>query len=216
MYFQEDTILRMIEQMGAAYRRLIELRNDREAEDVLEEHFRRLVGMDRSIAKGLSVEALADMLPPDRRLALSELTVMGAHRFAHRMEHEEIMEEKHRALMLLCSIEDEEVARLRASRARELFDECAEWCSAADTAPVLRFLTLGGAYADAEDVLFMQLNCYGRAEDLRSLVAEGEILYGNLLRRPDEQLSSGNLPREEVLQGQAALAAWLPAEGRDA
>ena len=216
MFFQEDTILRMIEQLGMAYRRLIELFNDKEAEDELEQYLRRLTGMDRSTAKGLSVAALADLLPPDRRLALCELMVMETQRFAHRMENEEILAEQRRALLLLCTIEDEEIARLRAARAKELFDECAELCPAADTAPVLRFLLLGGAYADAEDVLFMQLNSYGRAEDLRALIAEGEALYGDLLRRSDEQLASGNLPRAEVLQGQAALAARKAAGGGDA
>jgi hypothetical protein len=216
MYFQEDTILRMIEQLGAAYRQLMRLLNDHEAEDELEQLVRRLTGMDRATAKGLAVSTLADMLPNDRRLALSELMLMEAERFAHRMENEEILAEKQRALMLLCTIEDEEIAKLRAERARKLFDECAELCTAADTAAALRFLTLGGAYADAEDVLFMQLHSYARAEDIQLLAEEGDALYDGLLRMTDEQLAAGNLPREEVLQGRASLAAWRRGEGGSA
>jgi hypothetical protein len=44
-------------------------------------------------------------------------------------------------------------------------------------------------------------------------VEEGEALYADLLRLPDERLAAGNLPRAEVLEGRAALEAWRQAVG---
>jgi len=206
MYFQEDTVLRMIEQLGAAYRELMRLLNDLEAEGELNRRFRQLTGLDRATAKGLSVETLADMLSPERRMALCELMLMEVERFERRMDMDDMQEGRHRALMLLCSVDIDEIAVLRAERAKEIFDLCAEICTPADTASVLRFLRAGGAYAAAEDVLFLQLHSFARPEDLRVLFAEGEALYAFLLAEPDERLTRGGLPREEVLQGRAALA----------
>jgi len=207
MYFQEDTILRMIEQLGAAYRALMRLVNDLEAEGELDKVFRQLTGLDRTTAKGLSVETITDMLTPERRMALCDLMLMEVERFAHRMDIDEMQEERHRALMLLCGIDIDEIASMRAPLAKDIFGQCADLCTAADTVALLRFLRMGGAYAAAEDVLFLQLQSFARPQDVRALLAEGEALYASLLAERDERLAKGGLPREEVLQGQAALAA---------
>lgn len=217
MYFQEDTILRMIEAMGAFYRKLMGLVNDLEAELELNKAFRQLTGMDRMTAKRLSVEAILDMLPPERCMAMSELIMMEVERFAKQMDQETILDERHRALMLLCGLDDDIIAGKRAERAREIFGLCSEVCSAEDCAKLLRFLRLGGAYADAEDVLFMQLNAFARRQERQLLIAEGEALYVFLLNETDARLANGNLPREEVLEGQAALASFvIAADGGDA
>lgn len=211
MYFQEDTVLRMIEQVGAFFRQLMRLLNDAEAEKALDEAFRDLCGMDRQTAKGMSVHALSDMLSPNRRLALFELMLMESQRFAQRMENEDILSLRHHALMLLCTVEDEEIAGIRAARARELWDECAELCTPEETGAMLRFLSLGGAYADAEDVLFLQLHAYPPCDATASLLETGRKLYERWLALTDEQLALGNLPRAEALEGQAALADWAQA-----
>ena len=217
MYFQEDTVLRMIEQLGAAYRELMRLLDDLEAEGELNKRFRQLTGLDRATAKGLSVESLTDMLTPERRLALCELTLMDVERFEHRMDTDDMQTERHRALMLLCGIDVDEIAVLRAPLAKRTFHQCADLCGVADTAALLRFLRTGGAYADAEDVLFLQLQSFAWPEDVRALLAEGEAFYALLLAETDEGLAKGSLPREEVLQGRAALAdlaaASAPAHG---
>jgi hypothetical protein len=206
MYFQEDTVLRMIEQLGAAYRALMRLVDDLEAEGELKKRFRQLTGLDRATAKGLSVETLTDMLTPERRMALCELMLMDVERFEHRMDTDEMQIARHRALMLLCGIDIDEIAVLRASLAKRTFAHCADQCNVADTAALMRFLRMGGAYADAEDVLFLQLQSFGWPEDVRALLAAGETFYALLLAETDERLTKGSLPREEVLQGQAALA----------
>jgi len=183
------------------------LLHDLEAEAELNKTFRHLTGLDRSTAKGLSVETLTDMLTPERRMALCELILMETERFEHRLDSDDILEARRRALLLLCTIDIDEIAALRAPRAKEIFSLCAEACTPADTAAVLRFLRAGGAYAAAEDVLFLQLHSYGWPEDVRALVSEGEAFYTSLLAETDDTLMQGGLPREEVLQGQAALAA---------
>ncbi len=213
MYFHEDTVMRMILQAFEAYRRLMRILDDDKAEQELDHDYLSLIGMDRKTAYGLSIASLTDLLQADRRLALFELLQMEARRFAQRMQEDELLELKRRALMVLCSIEHEDIARLRCARARTLFDECASACAAEDIAPLLRFLVTGGAYADAEDVLFFQMRNFGRPADMRTLVQAGEAMYDSLLRLPDQALIAGNLPREEVLEGLAALGGLMPAAG---
>ncbi len=208
MYFQEDTVLRMIEMLGAAYRLIMRLLNDLEAEGELNRLFRQLTGLDRATAKGLSVETLSDMLTSERRMALSELMLLEVERFKDRMEPEDILAAQHRALLLLCTIENDEIASHSAERAREVFGQCAELCSPEETGSLLRFLRLGGAYAAAEDVLFLQLRSFARPGDIRTLVQLGEEFYAALLAESDERLRQGDLPREEVIEGQTALSAW--------
>ena len=213
MYFQEDTVLRMIEMLGAAFRRLIQMLNDMEADAALGEAYKQFIGMDRTTAEGISTEALIDMVGPDRRMALCELLVMETTRFAHRFDEDELQRMRHRALLLLCSIEDEEIARLRADRARELLDGCFELCESRETLMIVRFFLLGGAYAQAEDALFAQMGAFSRAEDWRCVAQAGDWLYAALAAVPDEKLLAGNLPREEVAQGHEALTSWAAAHG---
>lgn len=208
MYFQEDTVLRMIEMLGAAFGRLLRLLDDLDAEGELDDAYRRLAGIDRKTAEGMSTEALIDLLPDDRRLALCELLAMECQRFAHKLDSDVIQYKLHRALLLLTSCQDETVAKLRAERAKELFDLCPETVTAAETATVLDFLVRGGAFADAEDVLFAQLHSLAYPADLRTAHEAGLALYRQLRQLPEALLSAGNLPREEVAQGEAALAAW--------
>jgi hypothetical protein len=63
------------------------------------------------------------------------------------------------------------------------------------------FATYGtiGRFAKAEDLLFEMVN-----EDAL-FVDEGRKFYQQLLKRSDEELEKGNLPRSEVLEGLAQL-----------
>ena len=205
MYFQKDTIMRMIEQLGAAYRRLMEMLDDIEAGDELDRSYRQLTGLNRASCSGLPVQALADMLPEDQRLAVAELTVLEADRFAHRLDIDEALALRCRALALLCTIQNDTIAELRAGYARKLFDSCNEALSSEAAEPLLRFLTLGSAYADAEDALFILLDDFGAPAELEKVLTAGRALYIDLLRLPDAALEKGGLPRAEALEGQSAL-----------
>jgi tetratricopeptide (TPR) repeat protein len=63
------------------------------------------------------------------------------------------------------------------------------------------FTTYGitGKFSKAEDLLFDIIG-----ED-RSFIAEGKRFYEQLLKRSDEELNKGNLPREEVLESLGQL-----------
>ncbi len=208
MYFQEDTVMRMIEMLGAAFGKIFRLLDDLDAEEELDEAYRRFCGLDRSTAEGLSVEVLIDMLTEERRLALCELLATEVQRFQHRLDTDQIQQKLHRALQLLVSIDDDTVAKLRVERARQLFDRCAEQVPADETASILRFLCAGGAYADAEDILFTQTEAFGLPDDQAAVYAAGRDFYAALKRLPDDRLAAGNLPREEVAQGETALDDW--------
>lgn len=56
-----------------------------------------------------------------------------------------------------------------------------------------------GRFAKAEDLLFEMV------EEDASFVEEGKRFYGELLKRTDEELERGNLPRAEVLESLSQL-----------
>jgi len=58
-----------------------------------------------------------------------------------------------------------------------------------------------GRYAYGEDVLYDLINAYPTPENRK----RGKALYDRLLSLDDEALAQGGLPRDEVLEGKAAL-----------
>ncbi|MDR3050560.1 MAG: DUF6483 family protein [Oscillospiraceae bacterium] len=211
MYFQQDTVMRLIEMLGAAFRQMMRLLDDTEAEIALDDAWHRLCGLKRATAEGMSVDALIALLPPDRRLAMAELLAMEAKRFERRLDADDLRDKLHRALLLLLSTDDDTVAKLCAHRAKELFQGCAEIVTPTQTTALLHFFILGGAYALGEDVLFDQLRSLGRPADQAATLRAGQAFYERLQGLDDDRLAQGNLPRDEVLQGQAALKDWAAA-----
>jgi len=71
-------------------------------------------------------------------------------------------------------------------------------------APIRRklfpFLERQRRYADAEDLLFDLISSGDR-----SVIAEGLAFYDRLMKLGDEELERGNLPRDEVREGQKEL-----------
>lgn len=63
-----------------------------------------------------------------------------------------------------------------------------------------------GRFSKAEDMLFSLVDEYGCREDV---IKEGTAFYERLLEKSPEELVSGELPRNEVLEGLASLTKLL-------
>ena len=89
MLFQRDYILRMIQMLGEFVRRLKETLDEMEKRRLLEDLCCEKCGMTLLTADGLDEKSLAQMLPPEPRLILSELYYIRARHTQMLPEDEE-------------------------------------------------------------------------------------------------------------------------------
>jgi hypothetical protein len=212
---KHDYILRLVQQLAQALRRLLARRNEapeevaREADAALG----TLAGLDLATVRSLPLPALLALMrqgtevDPGRTLAIAEILAVQADADA--------------------SLGDEELARRERERAAALYLETflhfrddalapsierAEMMLAGmvgiDDAPLpaevavrlVAYRELEGRFADAEDALFELLR-----HDPGSAAAIGVPFFRRLLSRPDAELEGGGLPRDEVVEGLAEL-----------
>lgn len=65
---------------------------------------------------------------------------------------------------------------------------------------IFKYYRITGRYSEAEDLLYTMIGKSNYMNKKR-WVEEGNIFYKNILNRTDAELESGNLPRNEVLDG---------------
>lgn len=205
MFYEQDTILRMIAQLGAAFRRILAMLEDGDAEEELEDCYRTLCGLERGVAEGMDVQSLYELLPPDRLFALAELTHLRAVRFEASLDTDVFLDVEYRALCLLARVKDEDIAMRQIERMCELRGLCSERLTSADEEQIVHFFVCARAYDRAEDVLFEALESYPFPEKQRELCAFGLQLYDRLAALPPERLDAGGLPQSEVAEGRAAI-----------
>ncbi len=200
MYFQSDTVLRMIEQLGAFYRRIMDMMSleERKAEGemLIGAEFLRLTGLEMNTALSLSPDALYVMLggrgAEERVLAASELLRMHA--------------------MLLGEDDFPDDARI-ASEMEMSAALLAELGPGAMgfAEERLSLLLAKGVYVASDKLFrfFMEAGAYARAEDALDIALEEGVLthedarafYLRLLEMSKDSLSRGNFTREEALAG---------------
>ena len=205
MFYEQDTILRLIAQLGAAFRRVMTLLEDDEAERELDEDCRTLCGLESNVADGMDVDSLRELLPPDRLFALSELTHLRAQRFSHALDTDVLAALELRALRLLARVDDEEIAQRQIERMQELRGLAQNELTCADQIDIVEFFVRACAYDRAEDALFEAIDSYPLPSQRQTLCGFGLALYGRLAQLPAERLAQGGLPPDEVLEGHGAL-----------
>lgn len=208
LYDEKDTVLRMVKMLGQLWQRLMGMLDDVEARGELERAYRNLCGLTRTGAEELDVESLRALLSPEQQMLLSELTYLRAVRFGEGIGATEQMALYRRSLDLLSGIEDEEIAVIRVKRVMDLLALCEDHLSLLEILACLRFLTLGGAYCEAEDLLFAELGRWPREQAPDTLVEAGLAFYADLSKLSDQKLEAGNLPRPELAQGLAELRTY--------
>jgi hypothetical protein len=217
--FRRDYILRMVEkfaQMLAQIQNRIAERQYGEAQAVLDQAFRELVGTGPEAVSQLSeTELLAQLMlgEPTQVLREKSLILIGLleeagrlHAVAQRDAESQVCWRKALDLLLTLQLQDTDfelpgfVPRIEKFRERlrevtlPLRTQAALW----------RHYERIGAYAQAEDMLFSLLEAEPGNVALRS---EAKLFYERLLRQSDAALTSGNLPRAEVEAGFAEVCA---------
>ena len=196
MYYQTDYILRMIEMMGDFWRRLFRLMDEQKYEDatrLIDDLLQHHVGLNYDALMMLTTESLLTALSGEQRAYASEALWLRADLLDALAQPDEAASARKRAFALLRSVwqDDTDWAAMRYAQVKRWIDiaGCDDMLWAA------RFFECAGQYADAEDALDQELALGPEAK------AWGVAFYRRLLGLPDDALSRGGLPREEVYAG---------------
>lgn len=206
MLYQTDTVMRMFEMVGLAIRRLLEIalgesegQKYEYTQKLLDDAMRRYAGLSRDGLLGMPMETLFALLSPERAIAASELL------YAQAQQYEDVLEPAaqrcmERSLQLLGRVSvDSELARALYPRICTLHRDMQQI-----TPDMLRQLArlyeTAGQFAVAENT-WEEL--FGAPGGVFAYGAEVEDFYVRLLALSDGRLLSGELPRQEVLDGLA-------------
>jgi hypothetical protein len=207
-----DYIMRMINLLTASLARVLFLKKEKEfpqALDEIKKTCRHLIGADLDFLQRLSDVQLIKLLGADRELASSKYYVLGML-FKEKSDIDLLAGngEAHRGKLeislslLIEALLDADTA-VDADHAKAI-DDLLHKLHEADVPAHIRTKVFSyyervGRYDKAEDVLF-ELITEGSFSASRGLE-----FYERLLKKPDEELLRGNLPRSEIEEGRAAL-----------
>lgn len=217
---RRDYLLRVIEQLGVAWGgvlRLAGLRQGGQYEETgqaIDQLSRQYLGLNAGSLRTLSADELiglvrlgstigaGDAATAEKLLLLGALLREDAELQAAQADDDGAAASGLKALQVYLTVVVEE--GVRDDRALDAIGPLRERLTAYELPLAIRDLLWRfhegvGDFASAEDELFTLL------DDDPELLPEGLAFYERLLTLPDETLAAGNLPRDEVLAGQAEL-----------
>jgi hypothetical protein len=209
---ERDYLMRMINMMVIMLTRILGFKNNKEYPQALLEiqtTGKTLLGIDGKLVDQFSVLQLMQLFGSDLSVAVPKSYVLGIL-LKEEAEIRELMSEDTRSIELYSKalgllIEtylrfDEPVEPRHPAIADEVLKKLHGQPLPMDLLErVFRYEEIRGRFAQAENVLHDIL------ESEPSFVEEGIHFYERLLKKSDEQLAAGNLPRDEVLEGLAGL-----------
>lgn len=215
MPLKDDLFQRTLEQLAEAVRALLGLRTETNAarlEQLLQEAYREHTGSEAALLRRLGTGELLRVLSSagslDRDKAYLIAALAEGEAALAEVRGEDAAEHRLRALDLyletaLAGLELEEVTSRIAALTSELEGRLAAWPEPSAWR-LFRYAWLQGRYAEAEDRLWELLERLGPTE---AVASAGRAFYRELLARPAPEVAAGGLPRDEVLEGQAAFEA---------
>lgn len=209
----------MIESLAATIHQLVGLRTERDfdaALALLDETYKRLVGLDGDLLRGASQEALPDLLSfageldAARAVAAAELLKEEGDIRAEMGRDDLAFNCYDRSVLLYLALLDRHGPMLlegRLDRADAAAAALGTYEMPAEAGRRLfSYYRHTHRYADAETWLLRTLAASG---DDRALLAEGTAFFEGLLRRTDRELSAGGTTREDAEDTLAELRGRL-------
>lgn len=208
--YQRDYIMRLIEQFGQALQRILKKREAEQFDAALYEISqagKTLLGLDMTLLRVLDdrqiVEFLttSDGLDSGRCLVIAELFLQEGEITALVGDAEESLRDHIKSLSLFLSALAEN-EQLRSETYFSKVEDLRQRLSAASlpghvTLKLCRYCEQRGDYAKAEDLLFALLET-----GYPGIAEAGRAFFARLLALSDAALQQGNLPRNEVVEGQ--------------
>lgn len=180
----------MIQMLGEFVRRLNETLDEMEKRHLLEDLCQEKCGLPLLTADGLDEKSLAQMLPTEPRLILSELYYIRA-RHTQTLPEDEAAYLARSARLLLSLGEESLICQERRERLHDL-EPWADF-TPAEYLEAFAFYLEGEAFDWAEDALFFALE--GGAPEALS---QGIAGFESLRELSDNRLQRGGLNREEL------------------
>jgi len=216
--FQRDYILRLVEQLAKTLGAVLALKKAKrfdEAELTVAEAAKNLVGLDVDTLLALPVDQIVTLFSPSgsldagKCLVVAELLCEHGDIKALRDDEETAYLARIRALSLLLEVSvRESLERVPDPQHYiERIDTLTETLSVYPSVPTVQKKLMlhherQGDYAAAEDVLFELVDA-GHDD----VISAGIELYRRLLKKSDDDLEKGKLPREEVRESLSQLEA---------
>lgn len=214
--FNQDYIMRMIEQLVAGIARIMRLKEEdrlEECEDLLSDTLRTFYGLnERSVDMMphddlVAIASLGGLPDAERCALLAQLIMEKADLAARKGDGGQAAALRVKALAVyltaLLADADYHTAEHRG-RVDGLIDLAAGYALPPDTWwKLFRYHEGAGRFAKAEDALWRLLDDTGTRA---AAAEEGRAFYQRLLVKGDAELTRGNLPRAEVEDGLARLA----------
>lgn len=208
-----DYILRMIAQLAKVLAHVIGLRERGRDDDALREidqSMQKLCGLNSQLVNSLSEASLIAALRGGASLDVGKCLVLAGLL----KEEGDIVRDRDReddaaarwlkSLTLYMEAMHDD-ARLHlpsyVERVQEVASALEDFVMPIDLRErLMRYYEMSGAFGDAEDVLFDMIE-----DDESEAPAIGEAFYERMLALSDDELDSGDLPRDEVLEGLARV-----------
>jgi hypothetical protein len=213
MSLKRDYILTMVEQLAQFIARLVFLKETARGEQALSEineFYKHFVELDAADIRALSHEKVIELctdeggLDVQRSTALASILKEEGDIMKLQGRDEDATASHTRALALLLATYGEGDRALPLGVVEKLDLVIDRAIDLPMPGPyrmmLLRYLEQSGLYADAENVLFDLIE-----SGEPGAVQEGLGFYDRLAALSDEDLENGNLPREELEEGRAAL-----------
>jgi hypothetical protein len=213
--YQRDYILLLIEQFGLVLRKIFFHVENKEYDQALNEidnAYKELLGVDGHIVRGMSEEQINQYMKIagntkfEKSLVMAEFLKIEAE--IEEAVHGELTDyalDKYLIsfdLLIDAFINRKELIMERfLSDADDIVKKTLEYFDSDELKyKLFHYYEFRGRFAKAEDVLFELID-----DNYPGVLQAGRSFYNRLLLMPDEELISGNLPREEVLDSLATI-----------
>lgn len=220
---KQDYILRMIEQLAQVFGRLMARTRSEDPAVIhreIEEALKDLTGLDFDVLDSLPLPAVLSILKshsepnPARILAIAECSFLRSQLADTSGQSDTALRTRVTALTLyletLALFRHEKLASA-IQRTDELINDLQAYDLPKETLlRLFRYNAVEGRFAQAENALFEMLD---RDSVDGTLFDEGKAFYRRLLTLEDPELEAGNLPRDEVVDGQSEFEAASDVRG---
>jgi len=209
---ERDYIMRMINMMIAMLVRMAGYKNNKEYPEALLEirtTSKTLLGIDRELVDQFSVPQLMQLFGSDLSVAVPKSYVLGVL-LKEEAEIRELMSDttgvediyrKSLSLLIETYLSSGEPVEPRHLECTEtILEKLSRRLLPPDILErIFRYEEAMGRYGKSENALYAILDADA------GFAHEGINFYERLLKKSDEQLTAGNLPRDEVLEGMNSL-----------
>ena len=212
---RHDYILRLISQIARVIARLtgrMKTADPEEFENELDRALKEFAGLGFGLIDSLSLKSLLEILltdgevDPGRCLSIAELSALRAGLDSSEGHDDSAVQRRIIAVVLYLEaflVFRHEILRPAVARMEETISELAAYDLPGEVLiRLFRYRAASGDFAAAEDALY---EMFDRAIGGPGLRVEAIRFYDGLLALSDEELETGRLPRDEVVEGIAAL-----------